>query len=190
MDICATLWIPIGTSVAYLNWYRTEKCCAVCESKPINSTVDPWTWWLGAPTPPCSRKSTWTFDSAKTSVVPWWSLRVPKSVDSHVHYIKWCRTICICGFPTGDWKYYFWSTVGWLRGWETQGYIGLILLFKNPHVSGPAQFKPLLLKGELYYEHRGTTWYLFKFSGVQGYWLYLTKTGQEHVLQDGTGDLE
>lgn len=52
---------------------------------------------------------------------------------------------------------------------ETQGYIGLILLFKNPHVSGPAQFKPLLLKGELYYEHRGTTWYLFKFSGVQGY---------------------
>ena len=32
--------------------------------------------------------------------------------------------VCILGFPTSDRKYCFWSEVGWILRWETQGYEG------------------------------------------------------------------
>lgn len=66
-------------------------------------------------------------------------LRIPKSTDAKVPYVKWCRTM-------------HWSAGGGIPGCKTQEFGGLtayLLEKKNPHINWA---KPMLLKGHLYVE--------------------------------------
>lgn len=78
-----------------------------------------------------------TFDSPKTSVIPWYMQGIvhththtpqnPKRLDQ-VPHIRWRRTMH--SWPSAftdsqlDWKCCFWSSVAWIWGCETWGYRG------------------------------------------------------------------
>lgn len=60
--------------------------------------------------------------------------------------------LCICRFPTMDWKYCFWSMAGWIWGCETGIWrADSIFTEKNLHRSRSAQFRPVLFKAQLWF---------------------------------------
>lgn len=112
---------------------------------------------------PCSWKSVYSFwlPPNLTTVIPWYlqftgtrisfgyqNLQMLMSLMSNgmEHCVR--SALCIRGLPALHQKY---CAAGWIHRCETLRYGRLtIFIGRNPHVSGPFQFKPLLFKGQQY----------------------------------------
>lgn len=105
-----------------------------------------------------------TFDSPNTSLVPRYSWRTgsrtptlspqtPKCVGARVPSVKWHRTMHAVSLPhprIPSLGLRIWFNCHWLNWWmQNPGLQRADCLFvgKGLHVSGPAQFRPTLLKG-------------------------------------------
>lgn len=113
-------------------------------------------------------KPTYNFwlPSNLTIVIHWYQQgigsRIPlisKSMDAQVPYIKCHKTTHTVGplhphFPTTDGKYCVWVTLGWTCRFETLEIqrADCIFIGKKPTRKWALQCKPMLLKGQSYFE--------------------------------------